>query len=202
MGVAVMNRASALRPFSMSRLRWSTPNRCCSSMMTSPQSCATTSSSKSAWVPKTTSVCPEARRMRMSSRSSAGVEPVSSAQLMPAWSKRPPKDAAYWVASTSVGAIMNVWKRASAAAAMANPATAVLPVPTSPSSMWDMTFGCAMRIWISATARSWSDVSEKGSAFMSASEYGPSKTCSWAGPSSWRSRADMSMCICSMSTSS
>ena len=72
---------------------------------------------------------------------------------MPAASSSGPTFSAYWVASTSVGAIIAACAPVSAARASAWAATSVLPVPTSPSSMRFIGRGAAMSARISAIAR-------------------------------------------------
>ncbi len=57
-GVAVINKTFVSAPFSRNFLRWFTPNRCCSSMITNPISLNATSSCISACVPTITSTSP------------------------------------------------------------------------------------------------------------------------------------------------
>ena len=128
-------------------------------------------------VPKSTQVSPAASEAAVSARSGAGVDPVTSAQLICALSKRGPSFSAYWRASTEVGAMTAAWVPLSATAASATAATAVLPVPTSPRSRRFMGRPAAMSERISRAARSCSPVSEKGMAASRALMCGPSTTC-------------------------
>ena len=135
-GVAVSESASTASPLASSLARCSTPKRCCSSMMARLQRTGATSSSSSACVPISTASAPDAHAASSSSRSATGVEPVSTPQVIPAASSHGPRLSPCWRASTSVGAMSSAWVRVSATDASANAATAVLPVPTSPRSMW------------------------------------------------------------------
>ena len=83
MGVAVISSTSHAAPFAIRASRWSTPKRCSSSIITSPQLWHTTSSTSSACVPKHTEIEPEAKPSRIASRSEAGVEPVASPRSRP-----------------------------------------------------------------------------------------------------------------------
>ena len=56
------------------------------------------------------------------------------------------------------------WKSFSTASSMANSATTVLPVPTSPMSSRCIRSGAVMSAVISRSARCWSSVSSQGSA--------------------------------------
>ena len=80
------------------------------------------------------------------------------------------------VLGAAVGAIMAACEPVSATQAMATAATAVLPVPTSPSSRRFITSVVAMSSSISPTAPSCSCVSSKGSALRRASWWGPLRT--------------------------
>ena len=60
-------------------------------------------------MPKVTVHSPEATPAASRARSAAGVEPVTSAQAMPAASSRGPSFSAYWRASTEVGAMTAAW---------------------------------------------------------------------------------------------
>ena len=174
MGVAVITSRSAPGPFARRALRWPTPNRCCSSMTTSDRCLNATLSERTAWVPKSTSSSPDSSCAWMRSRSAAGVAPVRSAQDMPACESRGPVLSAYWRASTPVGAITQACVPLSAATASAQAATAVLPVPTSPSSRRFITrppshMSCRM----SWNAASCSSLSENGRACLSAPRCSP-----------------------------
>ena len=139
----------------------------------------TTSSESSAWVPMSTSTSPAAKRSTIAARSAAAVEPVSRATRTPAPSKRSPRPSMCWRASTSVGARSMACPSESAAAARAWPATTVLPVPTSPRSIWLATVGAARAERISSRARCCSPVSSKGSEEAKAASRGPSTTWAW-----------------------
>ena len=107
---------------------------------------------------------PSARPDSTRVRSAGGVEPVSSACVMPAASSSLASAVSYWRASNSVGAIIAAWRPLPAAQASAQAATTVLPHPTSPISMRFMMRGAAMSATISSTAAFWSSVSSKGKA--------------------------------------
>ena len=145
-GVAVITSmcggAGAL-PRSASRC--STPNRCCSSITTSPSSANCTWSWISAWVPITMPAVPDAASSSAARRAAADIEPVSSTTRVPssepprvpAWARSPSRSlmvTACWAASTSVGASSAAWPPASTTCSIARSASTVLPEPTSPCS--------------------------------------------------------------------
>ena len=148
-----------------------------------------------------TSTEPSATRARTASRSAEGVEPVSTAQEMPAASNSGPRLLPCWRASTSVGAMSRACAPVSAAAASAKAATTVLPVPTSPSSRWFAVCGAARAARMSRLASSCSSVSRKGTASASAAMRGPSTAWTTGSHPSVRSR-DSRMSISSSSSSS
>ena len=202
MGVAVISSTSHAAPFAIRASRWSTPKRCSSSIITSPQLWHSTSPTSSACVPKHTEIEPEAKPSRIASRSEAGVEPVSFDHVTPDSSRSGPNPCAYWSTSTSVGPIMRACSPESAAITSAYAATMVLPVPTSPRSIWRMRSGAAMRCEMSATARCWSPVKEKGMCSSNALRAGPSTTCVRGEASPSSACACCIKCISSASTSS
>ncbi len=137
----------------------------------------------------------------MASRSAGAVEPVSTSQVTPAASNSGPRLLPCCRASTSVGAMSRACVPVSAAAASANAATTVLPVPTSPSSRWFAVCGAASEARMSSFARTCSSVSWNGTAAASAATCGPSVTCRTATRPSLRSR-DSRMSMSSSSSSS
>ena len=120
-GVAVISRTCGERPpaFASSAPRWSTPKRCCSSMMTRPRSANETASWMSAWVPTTTSAWPDAIASRALALTSALSEPVSSVTPIPSSASSAPTVSRCWRASRSVGARRAPWRPARAVAARA-----------------------------------------------------------------------------------
>ena len=74
-------------PLADSFARWPTPNRCCSSVITSPRLAKTVASVISAWVPTTRSTFPSAICSRSSFLSLGFMEPVSNPTRMPIGSK-------------------------------------------------------------------------------------------------------------------
>ena len=73
----------ALGPLAQSFERWSTPKRCCSSMMARPRARKRTSSSMSACVPMRMAILPSSRPACISRRSLAVLLPVRSAHRTP-----------------------------------------------------------------------------------------------------------------------
>ncbi len=97
---------------------------------------------------------PGARR-----RASAGSEPVSRVTPIPRSSSRLATVSRCWRARRSVGASSAAWRPASAAAARAHAATAVLPEPTSPWTRRSIGTGRARSSRISSIDVAWSGVS-------------------------------------------
>ena len=172
MGVAVITRRSGSlpvpsspRPLSRSAARCSTPNRCCSSMTTTPRQSKTTRSVSRAWVPTRMSTVPSASPSWIDVRSAAPVRLVKSATRSgrlparvagsttsnPSTSRR--TSVACCSASTSVGAIRAPWCPPCTPINMAETATTVLPEPTSPWSSRCMGNGPPRSSVSSATAR-------------------------------------------------
>ena len=92
-GVAVMTswcgRSPPRSPLSRSASRWPTPNRCCSSTMTSPRSAKATCDWNSAWVPTATAVSAPAMRAVARARSPAASRPESQSTRTPRGSSQP-----------------------------------------------------------------------------------------------------------------
>ena len=83
-GVAVITSTCGGQPaLSVRAARCSTPKRCCSSTTTRPRSANSTFSSSSAWVPMTMPASPVTIRDIDSARAALGIDPVSSATVVP-----------------------------------------------------------------------------------------------------------------------
>ena len=89
-GVAVITSTWGGQPaLSVRAARCSTPKRCCSSTTTRPRSANITFSSSSAWVPTTMPASPVTMRDIASARAAFGIEPVSSATVVPSAAPSP-----------------------------------------------------------------------------------------------------------------
>ena len=160
-GVAVISRTCGAprRAFASRAPRCSTPNRCCSSTTARARSSNATASWSRACVPTTTWAWPERIASPARRRASAGRDPVRSVTATPRSSSSPATVSRCWRASRSVGARSAAWRPASAAAARAHAATAVLPDPTSPWMSRSIGTGRARSPRISSSAVAWSGVS-------------------------------------------
>ena len=173
MGVALITSVwtcfPSASPFRARTARCRTPKRCCSSQITSPREENRISPLKSAWVPITASISPEAILAASSFLSDAFVEPVTTAHLTPSPSS------SLWALSPccrariSVGAISALWYPAARARNMAPKATAVLPLPTSPWTSLPMARPEARSARISSSTRAWAPVGGKGQHFQKTS---------------------------------
>ena len=132
-GVAVMTRICGGLMFLVQSLALClTPNRCCSSTMTSPRLWNCTGSSMSACVPTSILISPLSSCWCSSVLCFLVVEPVRSCILTDLSLMNCCRVSRCWLASISVGAMIQVWKWLSAAMSAARSATSVLPEPTSP----------------------------------------------------------------------
>ena len=119
-------------PFARSASLWCTPNRCCSSTMTSPRFLNSTSFWNKAWVPMMTAASPVRILASSSTRFFPVTRPDSQAVLMPSGASQLDMLMKCCSARSSVGAIRAVCKLFSKECTDARAAMTVLPEPTSP----------------------------------------------------------------------
>ena len=130
-GVAVITRMwGETELFSAKAARCLTPNRCCSSVITSAKSEKATSSEKRAWVPTAIFISPLLSFSMVSLLSFAFVLPVRRQIGTPG--SMAFNESKCWRARISVGAIMAHWCPFLYVRYKAAAPTAVLPLPTSP----------------------------------------------------------------------
>ncbi len=107
-GMGVADITSVWVAFSARAARWLTPNRCCSSVTTSPSFEKGTVSDNSACVPIRREISPASKAENKIRRSFSVVFPVSSPARREARSQRGPRERKCCSASSSVGAIKAV----------------------------------------------------------------------------------------------
>ena len=175
MGVAVITSTCGVmpsRPRSRRRSRCRTPNRCCSSMTTSPRSKNSTPSLSSACVPTTIPATPDTASSSAWRFSPTDIEPVSNVT----WTSRPASSSksrivrACCAARTSVGASRTDCRPASTTCSIPSNATTVLPEPTSPCSSRFMGAPPDRSADKSRSTERWPPVSSKGSDAVSRSD--------------------------------
>ena len=148
----------------------STPNRCCSSITTTPREPNSTPSWMMAWVPMSTSTPPASSSLPIRRRSPAVVLLVNRSTFRGRWpsrvagsdtviaSSRPAMVVWCCSASTSVGTMTAAWCPPCTATSIAATATTVFPEPTSPWRSRCMGADLARSARISSTTRSWAVV--------------------------------------------
>ena len=165
-GVAVRTSTCGAVPFARSVSRCSTPNRCCSSMTTSPRSAKVVDALSSACVPTTMRACPDAARRAAFRRSAAGSCPVRRVGMSSGASSGPSiraMERTCWAASTSVGAMSADCPPDCATCSIARRATRVLPEPTSPCTSRFIGQSPSRSCAITSPTARWSSVRSNGS---------------------------------------
>ena len=129
-----MTSTSGRRPFALSVARWSTPNRCCSSITTRPSCLNRTSPCTRACVPTTRCAAPDSTSAKLDLRAAAETAPVNRATRKREGSSSREMVEKCCSARISVGAMNATCRPFSRATSAASRATIVLPAPTSPCS--------------------------------------------------------------------
>src|SRR5665647_1949113 len=178
-GVALIARMSTLVLSFFRASLCSTPNRCSSSMMTSPRSLKTIDSESSRCVPMTMSTVPPCIPAMVSLDSFSVWKRESARRWIGKPAKRSWKVSMCWRTSSVVGTSIATCLPSWIALNAARTATSVLPKPTSPESRRSIGMGRSMSALTSSMVVSWSGVSANGNDSSSSRCQGVS------GPNAW-----------------
>ena len=153
---------SSCSPLLRSASLCSTPNRCCSSTMTSPRFAKATLDWNSACVPTATAASPPVMPAIARERSRIPSCPERETTRIPSGSSQARKFVKCCSASSSVGAMRATWRPLATAVTAASAAITVLPDPTSPCTIRCIGRVLARSARTCAATRRWAGVRSNG----------------------------------------